>query len=108
MIKKIFVILVMIVVCGCTTVKTETVYKSVYPDLPELESPLILSNVSCKFSLPENPNSNIFIGFDKENYKCYLKNQEINREQKLLYEKFIEQINQERRQWKEMNNSVDK
>ena len=31
MIKKIFVILVMIVVCGCTTVKTETI-SNMYQD----------------------------------------------------------------------------
>lgn len=107
MIKKIFTLFVIIFVYGCAS-KPEVIYKSIYPELPNVESPLILSNIPCKFSIPENPNERIFIGFDKENFKCYLKNQEINREQKLLYEKFIEQINQERQQWKELNKSLDK
>ena len=52
--------------------------------------------------MPKNDDS-IFIGFDKENYKCYLKNQEINREQKLLYQKVIDEMNNERIKWKELN-----
>ena len=52
--------------------------------------------------MPKN-DDNIFIGFDKENYKCYLKNQEINREQKLLYQKVIDEMNNERIKWKELN-----
>ena len=57
--------------------------------------------------MPTNDET-IFVGFDKENYKCYLKNQEINREQKLLYEKFVDEINKERQKWKNLNNGVDK
>lgn len=99
--KKMFLIL-LVILCSCST-KTEIIYKSVYPSLPQLESPLILSTFPCKFSVPQTSDTNIFIGFDKENFKCYLKNQEINREQKLIYEKFIKEINSERDSWNKMN-----
>lgn len=101
--KKILILLIALFLIGCTTVKTEVVYKTVYPDLPQLESPLILATSPCKFSMPKQPDENVFIGFDKENYKCYLKNQEIIREQKLLYEQFIREVNKERLEWKKLN-----
>lgn len=88
---------------ACTQTKTEIVYKSVYPELPELESPLILSTNACHFSMPKDETDDVYVGFDKENYKCYLKNQEAIREQKILYEEFIKEINSERKKWKEMN-----
>ena len=103
--KKLLALLLL--VTACTTTKTEVVYKTVYPELPQIESPLVLATLPCKFSMPTNDET-IFVGFDKENYKCYLKNQEINREQKLLYEKFVDEINKERQKWKNLNNSVDK
>lgn len=106
--KKILLILSLLMLCACSTTKTEIVYKSVYPSLPQLESPLILANYPCKFSYPSDKETNIFVGFDKENYKCYLKNQEINREQRLLYEQFINEINLERQKWNDLNKSVDK
>lgn len=105
--KKILMILMMMFLVGCTSTKTEYIYKNVYPELPQVESPLVLATLPCKFSLPSNPESNVFIGFDKENYKCYLKNQEINREQKLLYEKFVKEINKERQNWKNLNKGID-
>ncbi len=105
--KKILIILLTILLCSCTTVKTEYVYQTVYPELPQLESPLILANIPCTFIMPENPDEKIFIGFDKENYKCYLKNQEINREQKLLFEKFVSEINKERKNWNFKNKKID-
>ena len=91
--KKLLALLLLLT--ACTTTKTEVVYKTVYPELPQIESPLVLATLPCKFSMPTNDET-IFVGFDKENYKCYLKNQEINREQKLLYEKFVDEINKER------------
>lgn len=97
--KWLFLILFLV---SCTTTKTEVVYKNVYPELPLIEQPNVLTLHACKFSFPENDES-IFIGFDKENYKCYLKNQEINREQKLLYQKVIDEINKERSEWKKLN-----
>ena len=100
--KKILMIMMMLLVIGCVRTKTELVYKNVYPDLPLIEQPNVLTLHACKFSFPENDES-IFIGFDKENYKCYLKNQEINREQKLLYQKVIDEINKERSEWKKLN-----
>lgn len=107
MIKKIIIIMCMFLLCACAT-ETKVVYKSVYPSLPQLESPLILATSPCKFSYPSDKETNIFVGFDKENYKCYLKNQEINREQKLLYEKFIEELNKERQNWNNLNKGLDK
>ena len=103
--KKLLALLLLLT--ACTTTKTEVVYKTVYPELPQIESPLVLATLPCKFSMPTNDET-IFVGFDKENYKCYLKNQEINREQKLLYEKFVDEINKERQKWKKLNNGVDK
>lgn len=100
--KKILMIMMMLLTIGCVRTKTEIVYKNVYPDLPVVSQPNILTLNACKFSFPKNDDS-IFIGFDKENYKCYLKNQEINREQKLLYQKVIDEMNQERIKWKELN-----
>ena len=103
--KKLLALLLLLT--ACTTNKTEVVYKTVYPELPQIESPLVLATLPCKFSMPTNDET-IFVGFDKENYKCYLKNQEINREQRLLYEKFVDEINKERQKWKNLNNGVDK
>lgn len=109
MIHKIFfIIITTILLFACTRVKTEVIYESVYPTLPPLESPLILAKTACKFSLPSDKESTIFVGFDKDNYKCYLKNQEIQREQILLYEKFVDEVNLERQKWNNMNKSVDK
>lgn len=105
--KKLLIVIIMLMLIGCTKTKTEYIYKNVYPELPEVESPLVLATLPCKFTMPENE-SNIFVGFDKENYKCYLKNQEINREQKLLYEKFVKEINKERQTWKNLNKGIDK
>lgn len=99
------ILLAVFLLFGCTT-KTEVIYQSVYPELPELKSPLVLSIKSCHFSKPQNDNV-IYVGFDKENYKCYLKNQEIIREQILLYENFIQEINNERNEWKKLNKNLD-
>lgn len=97
---KKWLLVLFLLLAACT--KTEYVYKTVYPDLPIIQQPNILTLNACKFSLPKNDDS-IFIGFDKDNYKCYLKNQEINREQKLLYQKVITEMNNERQKWKELN-----
>lgn len=102
--KKIF--LAIFLLFGCAT-KTEVVYQTVYPDLPTLNSPLVLSIKSCHFSKPQNDDT-IYVGYDKENYKCHLKNQEIIREQILLYENFIQEVNNERNEWKKLNKSLDK
>ncbi len=83
--------------------KTEVIYKSVYPSLPQLESPLVLKTNACQFIMPKSENEDIFVGFTKEQYKCYVKNQEIHREQNKLYEKFIQEINKERQKWSELN-----
>ena len=104
--KKVIIILLLVMLIGCVRTKTEYVYKNVYTELPQVESPLVLATLPCKFSMPKNDET-IFVGFDKENYKCYLKNQEINREQKLLYEKFVNEINKERQNWKNLNKGLD-
>lgn len=100
--KWLFLIMFLIMFLITSCVKTEIVYKTIYPDLPVINQPNILTLNACKFSIPKNDDS-IFIGFDKENYKCYLKNQEINREQKLLYKKVIDEMNNERIKWKNLN-----
>ena len=106
-IKKCLIILITIILCSCT--QKEYIQVNQYPTLPQLKSPQILTLNTCEFILPEDENSKIFVGFDEKNYKCYIKNQEINREQKLLYEKFIEEINLERKKWNELNKkSIDK
>ena len=106
--KKYLLIFFMLCICSCST-KIEYVYVTQYPELPQIKSPLILPLNKCEFILPEDETSNIFVGYDKQNYKCYIKNQEINREQKLLYEKLIEELNKERKKFIEMNKkSIDK
>ncbi len=105
-IKKCLLIIT-IMLCSCT--RTEYVYVTQYPELPQLKSPLVLPLNYCEFRLPEDENSEILVGFDEKNYKCYIKNQEINREQKSLYEKIIDEINKERKKYIEMNKkSIDK
>ena len=101
--KKILIILLTLMLCACATTETKIVYQSVYPSLPQLESPMILATSPCKFSMPKAQDEKVFIGFDKDNFKCYLKNQEINREQKLLFEDFVKEINLERQKWNELN-----
>ena len=64
---------------------------------------IAFNDVGVDFHKIPSAKNSIFVGFDKENYKCYLKNQEINREQKLLYQKVIDEMNQERIKWKELN-----
>lgn len=104
MIKNLIALLFLslFVLCSCSREK-EIVYQTVYPTLPELQSPLILKQDFCKFSLPEKEDKNIVVGFDEKNLKCYIKNKEKEREQKLLYEKFIQEINKERKTWNEKN-----
>lgn len=102
MFKNLFIIFICILISSCSFFSKKSTILYVYPDLPVVSQPNILTLNACKFSIPKNDDS-IFIGFDKENYKCYLKNQEINREQKLLYKKVIDEMNQERIKWKELN-----
>ena len=105
MLKNLFIIIICLIICSCGYFKKEIQMVTVYPDLPVVSQPNILSLNACKFSLPKNDDS-IFVGFDKENYKCYLKNQEINREQKLLYQKVIDEMNQERIKTSYRNNCM--
>jgi hypothetical protein len=100
--KTLLILIMTILLCGCSTEK-EVVYTTIYPSLPQLQEPNVLSLKTCKWTYPAN-NDEIFIGMDETNFKCYLKNKEIIREQLNLYSKFIEEINKERLEWNRLNN----
>lgn len=106
--KKIFKIFVVIIVtlflCACSTQK-EVVYTTIYPSLQPLQEPNVLSLNTCQWTYPLIKDEVVFIGLDEENFKCYVENKEIMREQILLYKKFIEQVNKERQEWNKLNNS---
>lgn len=105
--KFILVFLLAILLCGCSTQK-EIVYTTIYPTLPPLQEPNVLSLNSCKWSYPAIKDNNVFIGMDEANFKCYVENKEIIREQLLLYKKFVEQVNKERAEWNKLNNADKK
>lgn len=103
MIKKIIIWIVFIfaILCafGCTKTVYQTEYKSVYPNLPDVSYPQTLRAEICKFE-PVNKD-NIVVGFDKQNLKCYLNNQEVFKKQISLYQKKIDMVNTERKEWRE-------
>lgn len=105
MIKKILLIFSILLLCACSS-KKEVVYTTIYPTLPQLQTPNVLTLKACKWT--QSSDDKIFIGMDEENFKCYLKNKEIIREQLDLYNKFINEINKERLEWNELNkNNID-
>ena len=103
MIKKIVIwILLVFIICilfSCTKVETQYVYKSVYPNLPDVSYPQTLRAEICKFSPVKD--EKVIVGYDKENLKCYLNNQEVFKKQISLYQKKIDMINAERKEWRE-------
>lgn len=86
-------------IAGCTRTKTEYVYKSVYPNLPDITYPQTLRAEICKFT-PVGKDG-VVVGYDKENLKCYLNNQEVYKKQIALYQKKIDMVNTERKEWRE-------
>jgi hypothetical protein len=96
------------------------------PDRPRVwwEPKVIKSNSVCKSKLEEDPklvtnprfqddcmeypidvNSNIIIGFDKDNQQCYILNREKIRYQLKKYQDRIDQVNEQRREWRARNQS---
>ena len=45
---------------------------------------------------------------DERNFKCYVENKEIVREQMKLYQNFVKEVNAERKQWNELNKNSKK
>lgn len=103
--KQIIIFLMAILLCSCSTQK-EVVYTTIYPSLQPLQEPNVLSLTTCQWTYPIIKDEKVFIGFDEHNFKCYVENKEIMREQILLYKKFIEQVNKERQEWNKLNNSA--
>ena len=87
---------------GCSTDR-EVIYSTIYPNLNELQSPLVLNTNACKWTYPIVQDDKVFIGLDEENFRCYIENQEIQREQRKLYENFVKQVNSERKEWNKLN-----
>lgn len=104
---KTFLIIVLLaiilaILSGCATQK-EVVYSTIYPNLNELQSPLVLNTTACTWTYPLVKDEKVFIGLDEEQFKCYIENQEIQREQRKLYENFVKQVNEERKEWNKLN-----
>lgn len=89
----------LMVMFGCTQTKIETVYKSVYPNLPDVSYPQTLRAEICRFEPVQD--EKLVVGFDEANLKCYLNNQEVFKKQISLYQKKIDMINAERKEWRE-------
>ena len=94
--------LVLVLMSGCARDK-EIVYSTIYPNLNELQSPLVLNTKSCTWTYPLVKDEKVFIGLDEEQFRCYIENQEIQREQRKLYENFVKQVNEERKEWNKLN-----
>lgn len=107
--EKTFYVLLIIMVgvlfflTGCASNK-EVVYSTIYPTLNPLQSPLVLNINGCEWTYPIVKDDKVFIGLDEKNFKCYIENQEIQREQRKLYENFVKQVNAEREEWNKLNN----
>ena len=96
----------MFLLSGCSLFTNEkVVYSTVYPSLPPLESPNVLSLNTCQWEYPLIKDEKVFIGLDEQNFKCYIENKEIVREQMKLYENFVKEVNLEREEWNKLNNS---
>ena len=100
-------LLLITMLSACST-KREVVYETIYPSLPQLSEPNVLSLDTCQWTYPIIKDDKVFIGLDEYNFKCYIENKEIIREQLLLYKKFVEQVNDERKNWNDLNKKVQK
>lgn len=98
-----------ILLSGCSLFTEEKViYSTIYPSLPPLQEPNVLTLNACEWTYPENPDSKVFIGMDEKNFKCYVENKEIVREQLKLYQNFVKEVNEERKSWNELNKNSKK
>ena len=94
---------------GCSLFTEEKViYSTIYPSLPPLQEPNVLNLNACEWTYPENADSKVFIGMDEKNFKCYVENKEIVREQLKLYQNFVKEVNDERKSWNELNKNSKK
>ena len=103
----IIIFLVLILLSGCASEK-EIVYSTIYPNLNELQSPLVLNTKACTWTYPLVKDEKVFVGLDEEQFRCYIENQEIQREQRKLYENFVKQVNEERQKYSNLNKKLDK
>ena len=110
MIKNLLLLLFLLLITmlsACSTQK-EIVYTTIYPSLPPLQEPNVLSLDTCQWTYPLIKDEKVFIGLDETNFKCYVENKEIMREQLLLYKKFVEKVNEEREEWNKLNKASQK
>jgi hypothetical protein len=81
----------------------KVIYSTVYPSLPPLQEPNVLSLNTCEWEYPLYKDDKVFVGLDEKNFKCYIENKEIIREQLKLYHNFVEEVNSERAEWNKLN-----
>lgn len=103
----VIIFLVLTLLSGCASEK-EIVYSTIYPNLNELQSPLVLNTKACTWTYPLVKDEKVFVGLDEEQFRCYIENQEIQREQRKLYENFVKQVNEERQKYSNLNKKLDK
>ena len=98
--------ILILLLSGCSLFTEEkVVYTTVYPSLPPLTEPNVLSLNTCEWEYPLYKDDKVFVGLDEKNFKCYTENKEIMREQLKLYHNFVEEVNLERKNWSKLNNS---
>lgn len=97
-------LLILALLGGCSLFTNEKViYSTVYPSLPPLQEPNVLSLNTCEWTYPLAKDDKVFVGLDEKNFKCYIENKEIIREQLKLYHNFVEEVNSERSEWNKLN-----
>lgn len=102
-------ILAAAILTGCSLfTKEKVIYSTVYPSLPPLQEPNVLSLNTCEWTYPLIKDEKVFIGLDEKNFKCYIENKEIIREQLQLYHNFVNEVNDERKKWNELNKNNKK
>lgn len=102
-------LLLMWILAGCSLFTEEkVVYTTVYPSLPPLTEPNVLSLNTCQWEYPLVKDDKVFVGLDETNFKCYIENKEIVREQMKLYQNFVKEVNLERAEWNKLNKDSKK
>ena len=105
----VFLAIALMFLAGCSLFTEEkVVYTTVYPSLPPLTEPNVLSLNTCEWEYPLYKDDKVFVGLDEKNFKCYIENKEIMREQLKLYHNFVEEVNLERQEWNKLNNNSKK
>jgi hypothetical protein len=66
-------LLLITMLSACST-KREVVYETIYPSLPQLSEPNVLSLDTCQWTYPIIKDDKVFIGLDEYNFKCYIEN----------------------------------